>query len=144
MSNTPKSLKSFGGTQGGSSGSSMAKSLKNKRRFDGGSLPQYNWGFAGANTPSEHGFCEMEIGTVLKLDEQEYELTGFQDFIRGDGSTGKLIVWSTACPVCGCAFIATGTWRSTHLNRRCASCAKKGKPVKGKRGRKVRVTVIPA
>lgn len=39
VSNTPKSLKLLGGTQGGSSGSSMFKSLKTLAEVSGGSHP---------------------------------------------------------------------------------------------------------
>lgn len=51
MSNTLKSLKSFGGTQSGSSGTRMVKSLKYKRRSRGGSQPPYRGISAGPINP---------------------------------------------------------------------------------------------
>lgn len=82
------------------------------------------------------------IGTILRLDDQEYELAVTRPHVRKDGTPTKVLIWETSCPVCGAAFeVGTGL-KSNSVTRRCEPCRKTGKPVKGKRGRKVRVEVI--
>lgn len=150
MSNTLKSLKSFGGTQGGSSGTSMAKSLKNKRRSGGGSNPPLHGVFAAGEKPL-NGYGRMidfaaapKVGAVLILDDQVYELREVRPHVRNDGQPTTLLAWETSCPKCGTGFEVVTGLTSTGVTRRCASCRKTGKPVKGKRGRKVKVGVIAA
>ena len=142
MSNTPKSLKSFGGTQGGSSGTCEVKSLKNKRRLGGGSTPPIKGLSAWAEKPAWGHGREPEIGVVVSLDDQVYELVGSRGHTRVDGSATTILEWSTNCAACGTTFIATSGIKPNALNRRCTNCRRQGKPVKGKRGRKVSVTVI--
>lgn len=82
-----------------------------------------------------------EVGTVLRLDEQVYELRDVEAYIRQDGVASALLVWESACPACGVGFVAK-TGLSTHsINRRCVRCRKPNKPVKGKRGRRLKVEV---
>lgn len=85
-----------------------------------------------------------EIGTVLKLDDQEYELSRFEPYTRDDGRQSTLLVWETTCPSCAEAFLVKSTLTVRWLVRRCVDCAKPGKPVQGKRGRNVKVVVFYA
>lgn len=85
-----------------------------------------------------------EIGTVVDLDGQSYEMRGTEPYTRKDGEQTTLIVWETVCPDCQSPFEVRSTVKSNGLTRRCKSCAKVGKPVKGRRGRKVRVKVTHA
>lgn len=144
MSNTPKPLKSFGGTQGGSSGSIMAKSLKNKRRLSGGSNPPLKGIPAGAENTRPGLGRDVSIGTVVMLDDQAFELVGTKPHIRVDGTRTELLVWNSECASCNGPFECCTPGIGTTMNRRCSDCKRPGKPVKGKRGRKVRVTVIQA
>lgn len=84
------------------------------------------------------------LGSVMHLDDQEYELIEVQPYDRIDGTASNLLVWSTICPTCKSEFKVKSGLRAKAINRRCSDCAKVGKPVKGRRGRKVRVTVTHA
>ena len=79
------------------------------------------------------------LGSVVLLDDQEYELIEVQPYGRIDGTASNLLVWSATCPTCKSAFEAKTGLRAKAFNRRCSKCAKTGKPVKGRRGRKVKV-----
>lgn len=86
---------------------------------------------------------DLCAGTVLRLDEQVYELRGAVPHLRKDGAPTELLVWETKCPACGAAFeVRTSRCRTGLPNRRCERCRKVGKPVKGKRGRRVKVEVL--
>lgn len=83
------------------------------------------------------------IGTVLMLDSQAYELSDVVPHTRQDGTATSLLAWETSCAACGSSFRAlTPAASISGLSRRCQSCKKPGKPVKGRRGRKLRVEVI--
>lgn len=82
------------------------------------------------------------VGTVLKLGDQVYELRDCKPYVRLDGERTTLLVWESCCPTCGDGFEAVTGLKARSVNRRCAGCHKAGKPVKGKRGRKVRVEVL--
>jgi hypothetical protein len=84
------------------------------------------------------------IGTVIMLDDQEYELADVEPYRRKDGRKTQLLVWSTSCPVCGASFQIKTALKSNGVNRRCAECRTPGKPVKGKRGRKIKLAVMEA
>lgn len=84
------------------------------------------------------------IGTVILLDEQPFELSRTQPHIRLDGQRTTLLVWQTECAGCGDTIEVASPMKTNGLSRRCPSCRKPGKPVKGKRGRKVQIKVIPA
>jgi hypothetical protein len=84
------------------------------------------------------------VGTVLRLDDQEYELVAVEPYRRKDGSPSNLLHWRSDCPVCGSPFDAASGLRCAGIARRCAAHRDARKPVKGKRGRKVVVTVVPA
>lgn len=84
-----------------------------------------------------------EPGLVLMLDDQAYELREFRPHRKADGTMTELMVWETACASCGESFeTLTPVKLSNTLTRRCSGCRKPGKPVKGKRGRKLSVQVI--
>ena len=82
------------------------------------------------------------IGTVVRLDDQEFELVGETAHTRLDGSKTTLLIWRAECPSCGDPFELTSPVKTSGLSRRCAKCAKPGKPVKGKRGRRVAIEVV--
>jgi hypothetical protein len=81
-----------------------------------------------------------EMGTVLSLDEQDYELVGITPHERADGAKTTLLVWDTTCPTCGDGFEVMSGLSTKGINRRCAGCRVAGKPVKGRRSRKVKVS----
>lgn len=82
-----------------------------------------------------------EIGQIVMLDEQAYELIDVADYVRADGVHSHLLTWETQCPSCGQSFrMKSGS--SFHPNRRCKNCSRPGKPVKGKRGRRVSVALV--
>lgn len=84
------------------------------------------------------------LGTVVTLDEQRYELIGAEPYVRKtDGQNSTLLEWETTCPTPGCAesYRCSSGLVVTYLPRRCAVHRNPLKPVKGKRGRKVRVEI---
>ena len=82
------------------------------------------------------------LGTVLKLDDQAYELRALRPHQRLDGTSTQLLVWETNCPSCGAGFEQATGLKASGINRRCPECRKAGKPVKGRRGRKVKLEVL--
>lgn len=84
------------------------------------------------------------IGSVLKLDSQDYELVDVRPYVRADGARSCVLIWQTLCPSCGDGIEVTTGLRAQGVVRRCSRCRKIGRPVKGKRGRKVMVKVIEA
>lgn len=80
-------------------------------------------------------------GTVIRLDRQEYELRGSRPHTRKDGQTTTLLEWETHCPVCHQPFTVLTGATAASFNRRCQAHRRIGKPVHGKRGRKVRVAI---
>lgn len=85
--------------------------------------------------------AEPAIGTVLHLDDQAYEMIGTKPHERQDGTSTELLIWQTECATCGSNFEVMSGLRSSGLSRRCAEHRRAGKPVKGKRGRKVVVEI---
>lgn len=83
-----------------------------------------------------------QIGTLLMLDNQAYELREARPASRNDGSPTMLLDWETQCPACGGPFTVTTGLKTKAINRRCRGCLKPHKPVTGKRGRKVQVRII--
>lgn len=81
------------------------------------------------------------LGTMLVIDGQEYELREVRPHTRQDGGETQLLVWEAHCAACGAEFETTTAIKSKSINRRCSGCAQAGKPVKGRRGRKVVVAV---
>jgi len=81
------------------------------------------------------------VGTVLKLDDQRYELTAVEPYTRGDGSASSLLTWRSSCPICGSPFDVNSGLKAGGIARRCAEHRNAAKPVAGKRGRSVRVTI---
>jgi hypothetical protein len=82
-------------------------------------------------------------GLIVMLDDQSYELRGSKPHRKADGTMTELLVWETACATCGEGFEAlTPVKLCNTLTRRCPNCRKPGKPVKGKRGRRLNVKVI--
>ncbi|HKR17644.1 hypothetical protein [Rhizorhapis sp.] len=84
------------------------------------------------------------VGTVILLDEQQYELVGVEPYRRRDGRKTELLVWATQCANCQSPFEVKTPLRTNGFSRRCAACRKPGKPVQGKRGRKVKVAMVEA
>ena len=84
------------------------------------------------------------IGTVLLLDEQEYELAAIEPHTRRDGLPTVILHWRSTCPACGQEFTVTSGLRSTGIARRCLEHRMAARPVHGKRGRKVQVQVALA
>lgn len=82
------------------------------------------------------------IGTVIRFDAQEFELVSERDHVRKDGLPSKVLTWISACPTCGDQFEQTSGLASNGWTRRCATCRRAGKPVKGKRGRKIKIEIV--
>ena len=91
----------------------------------------------------DFSFAPM-VGTTLALDDQIYELRESRPASRNDGSPTMLLDWETVCPACKLSFVTTTGLRAKSVNRRCGSCKNSNKPVKGKRGRKIKVVVFYA
>lgn len=83
-----------------------------------------------------------EIGTVVILDDQEFELVSIVPHQKADGSMTDLLLWASLCATCGQSYETKTTVRTSGISRRCSIHSKPGKPVKGKRGRKVKIQVI--
>lgn len=84
-----------------------------------------------------------DLGTIIRLDEQEYELREAEPTRRQDGSPTTLLHWSTVCPDCRAEFEVITGLVSSALPRRCRICrVKRTRPIKGRRGRKVKVVVV--
>ena len=81
------------------------------------------------------------IGTTVCIDQQVYEFRGTVPHEKADGQMTTLLAWETVCPSCAKPFVIRSTVKSNGFTRRCPDCAKAGKPVKGKRGRRVKVAV---
>lgn len=86
----------------------------------------------------------VKIGTVVLLDEQAYELVGTEPHTRLDGGQTELLVWNSTCASCGDPLVCRTPGMTTWFSRRCSDCKRPGKPVTGRRGRKVNVTIIEA
>lgn len=87
---------------------------------------------------------EPPLGTRILLDDQVYDLVAAEPYTRKtDGQPSRLLVWDTTCPAAGCgeSFRAMSGLTVTSLARRCETHREVARPVKGKRGRKVRVRV---
>lgn len=84
------------------------------------------------------------VGTTVSIDGQVYEVRGTEPHTKQDGSETVLLVLETLCADCGQAMVARSTLRSNGYSRRCSDCAKVGKPVIGRRGRKCKITVTHA
>ena len=80
----------------------------------------------------------------MMLDDQRYELREIRPYVREDGGSTRLLVWETVCPKCGDPLDVITGLTGNQINRRCSDCKRPGKPVTGKRGRKVNVTIIEA
>ena len=85
-----------------------------------------------------------KIGTLLKLDDQVYRLTEIEPHTRLDGTPTVLLVWCSTCPACNAGFVVKSGLKTKAINRRCGSCHNTGKPVLGRRNRKVKVQVTHA
>jgi hypothetical protein len=85
-----------------------------------------------------------DVGTVVILDRQEYELAGTRPHQKADGSIVNLLVWETTCPVCKGSFETLTARNLGPTIRRCQEHRKAGKPVKGRRGRRLKVAVLEA
>lgn len=84
---------------------------------------------------------EPPISTIVWLDDQPFELGEVVDYTRADGSQSRLLRWNAACAQCGDHFEQFSPMISTGLSRRCVQHRKPGKPVKGKRGRRLKVRI---
>ena len=87
---------------------------------------------------------EPPLGTRIFLDDQIYELVEVQPYTRKtDGQPTRLLAWETSCPAAGCGdtFRVRSGLTVTSLARRCEAHREIARPVKGKRGCKVRVRV---
>jgi hypothetical protein len=85
---------------------------------------------------------EPPLGVIVRLDDQIFELVAAEPYTRKtDGAASWLITWESACPKCGEPFRCTSGRVVTTMTRRCGLHRMGSKPVKGKRGRKVRVQV---
>lgn len=87
------------------------------------------------------------IGTILRLDRQDYRLVEIQPHIRQDGALTVLLRWKSECPNCSKAFEVTTPMRGQGLMRRCPPCRRvcRGRRIRRRRGnRPLPVTIIPA
>ena len=95
-----------------------------------------------------HDFMKApSLGTTLCLDEQSYELVAAEPYTRRtDGVQTVLLDWEAACPVdgCGTVFRCSTGLRVNYLPRRCEEHRNFTRPVKGKRGRRVKVKLYEA
>jgi hypothetical protein len=83
------------------------------------------------------------IGTALMLDDQRYELTAVEPYIRKDGTASRLLTWVAQCPDCGGEFAVMTGLKSKDLARRCPEHRQPLKRVQqGARGQGVKVRVI--
>ncbi|WP_159981897.1 MULTISPECIES: hypothetical protein [unclassified Novosphingobium] len=82
------------------------------------------------------------VGTVVMLDDQSFRLTGFEPYVRRDGSPSELMIWEAACAECGTPIKVKSPLKNNGLTRRCVEHSKAGTRVTG--GRRVTVRVIPA
>ena len=70
-----------------------------------------------------------EMGTVLLLRGQRYELTGREHHQRIDGQATWVLHWASRCDECGATFAVTSPLVIRYLNRRCALHHRPGRPV---------------
>ena len=70
-----------------------------------------------------------EIGTVLLIEGQRYEISAIIPLQRRDGTPTKAIVWRGYCAECGQPFEQTSALRANLLNRRCRHHRRPGRPV---------------
>lgn len=82
------------------------------------------------------------FGTLVMLDEQTYELADMEPYTRTNGTQSAILRWETACPACGASFNVKTGLSARELTRRCEDHRRMAKPVKGKRGRKLKVQII--
>ena len=94
--------------------------------------------------PAIHLPDDLPIGAVLTLDQQQFELAKIEPYWRTDGALSAILHWRTECPQCGCEFTHKTGRGTAQFNRRCEEHRKAAKPVKGRRGRKVKVAIEPA
>ena len=72
------------------------------------------------------------IGEAFMHQGQRYELIESQEHVRRDGSPTRIFTWQSHCPDCGKPFVIKSGMAIHHLNRRCDTHKKPGKPVSGK------------
>jgi hypothetical protein len=71
-----------------------------------------------------------EIGIVVELEGQRYELIRFGPHITKAGRETMLAVWQTACAECGAEFGARQPAGSVEFSRRCTQHRQPGKRVR--------------
>ena len=77
------------------------------------------------------------------LDEQAFEVLAVEPYERKlDGQRVPLLTLEARCPVCGVSYRCKTGLSVAYLPRRCEAHRNPGKPVKGKRGRRVSVSVV--
>ncbi len=84
------------------------------------------------------------IGTILLLDDQDYEFRGTTPYVKEDGDEIEILVWESGCADCGDPFTTSTMLQAKGMARRCKLHRAPLKPVrKGKRKyRKVKVTIL--
>ena len=87
---------------------------------------------------------DAAAGTLMRVDDQDYELVENEPYTRrSDGQGSRLLTWETRCPVAGCGegFRLQSGPRISGLRRRCNQHIGQLRPVKGRRGRKMKIKV---
>ena len=87
---------------------------------------------------------EPPLGTRILLDDQSYDLVAAEPYTRKtDGKPSSLLTWESCCPQPGCGepFREKSGLAVSSLRRRCEAHRAGMKPVKGRRGRKIKVRV---
>lgn len=65
-------------------------------------------------------FDDPKIGDGIALDDQIYNFSRIEPYMRADGNESKLIVWISHCPECGQEFEAKTSFSNVrNFNRRC-------------------------
>ncbi len=69
-------------------------------------------------------------GCEVTIDQQRFLCLSEANFVREDGTPSKLLIWQSACPLCGAPVIfATPSRGQTWFNRRCPDHRQPGRPV---------------
>ena len=85
---------------------------------------------------------EPEIGAVMLIDQQRFELIKTHPFRRRDGSTGLLLDWRAECANCGAPYFTTTSLGGATPTRRCKVHRQAAKQVVPGRRRKLSISIV--
>lgn len=69
-----------------------------------------------------------ERGDVVRFDGHPFTVMGYEAYVRRDGTSSSLIVWTSHCADCGTPILVKTGFRSKTITKRCEAHKKRGSP----------------